>query len=316
MNARRKASVVFAVLATYVVIQFLWWAYLLLDLNADYFQLKQELHIAWGVPDKVDLTKELRQKRYMIFGEGLIFFALLLVGIVLTARYMVRDARLSRLQHNFLLSVTHELKTPIAATQLYLQTLQKRELEVERKRQILESALKSNQRLEQLVEKLLLATQLDSAKVEIQSVEVALLPVIEQAIETVRSIDQKDHAIELNGAETAVVRGDIMALETMVLNLLENAVKYAPAGSTVAVQVEEQGGQVRFMVANDGYIAPQDQKQVFTKFFRAGSEETRTTKGTGVGLYLVQSLARLHGGNIELDVAEGKVSFTLILPSA
>lgn len=316
MEPKTKANLIFAVLATYVIIQFLWWAYLLLSLNTDYYHLKQELHLAWGVDGQADLRGELTGRRYMIIGEGLIFLLLLIVGMVWTARYMKRDARRARLQHNFLLSVTHELKTPIAATQLYLQTLQKRKVEPDQQAELTSRALASNKRLEQLVEKLLLATQLENAGVQVSALKLEILPIVRNSIDTIKSLDEKQHTFQLSSQDSPSVMGDAVALETIILNLLENAVKYSPAGSDVMVYLSHDENRVQLVVESEGYISVEDQKQVFRKFFRSGNEETRSAKGTGVGLYLVKALTGLHNGKVNLEVSEGKVRFSVFLPRA
>lgn len=304
---------IFILLSVYVIVQFLWWAYLLLDLNADYYHLKQELLLAWQVKGDTEPMIELNRKRWMIAGEGLIFLLLLIVGIVLTARYMKRDMKLARLQRNFLLSVTHELKTPIASMRLYMQTLQKRKLDPGKQAEIIERAISGNQRLEKLVEKILLATQLENSRLDLNIEKHKLAPVVDHAIETIVAIDEYKHRFEVNCPQGILVFADGLALETMLLNLIENAVKYSAENSLIKITVLQEGGFVLFEIENEGSISPSDQKQVFLKFFRAGNEDTRTTKGTGVGLFLVDELADLHGGSASVQVIRNTVRFTLKL---
>lgn len=313
MKSKSKVNLIFILLSAYVVVQFLWWAYLLLELNTDYYHLKQELLLAWQVSGDTDPMEELRRKRWMIAGEGLIFLMLLIVGIVLTARYMKRDMKLAHLQRNFLLSVTHELKTPIASMRLYMQTLQKRKLEPEKQAEILARAMSGNQRLEKLVEKILLATQLENSRLELNVEKHKLYPVIDGAIETIAAIDEGKHHFTLNCPQDLVVHADSLALETMLLNLIENAVKYSPKDSEIKLSAEHHAGSIVFEIENEGSISPSDQKQVFKKFFRAGNEDTRTAKGTGVGLFLVNELAELHGGSAAVNVVENSVRFILKL---
>lgn len=285
----------------------------MLELNADYYHLKQELLLAWQVSGDTDLMEELRRKRWMIAGEGLIFLLLLIVGIVFTARYMKRDMKLARLQRNFLLSVTHELKTPIASMRLYMQTMQKRKLEPEKQAEMIERAMIGNQRLEKLVEKILLATQLENSRLELNIEKQNLAPVVDSAIETIAAIDGGKHRFEVNCPQGIFVFADGLALETMLLNLIENAVKYSVEDSLIKINVLLEERSVLFAIENEGSISPSDQKQVFLKFFRAGNEDTRTTKGTGVGLFLVNELAELHGGNASVQVIKNTVRFTLKL---
>lgn len=313
MKSKSKVNLIFILLSVYVIVQFLWWAYLLLDLNADYYHLKQELLLAWQVKGDTEPMIELNRKRWMIAGEGLIFLLLLIVGIVLTARYMKRDMKLARLQRNFLLSVTHELKTPIASMRLYMQTLQKRKLDPGKQAEIIERAISGNQRLEKLVEKILLATQLENSRLDLNIEKHKLAPVVDHAIETIVAIDEYKHRFEVNCPQGILVFADGLALETMLLNLIENAVKYSAENSLIKITVLQEGGFVLFEIENEGSISPSDQKQVFLKFFRAGNEDTRTTKGTGVGLFLVDELADLHGGSASVQVIRNTVRFTLKL---
>lgn len=286
----------------------------MLNITADYYHVKEELHVAWGVKGELDIATELANKRYMIIGEGLIFLFILVAGMLLTVRYMQRDARLARLQHNFLLSVTHELKTPIASAQLYLQTLQKRKLEGAQQSDLLCKAIESNKRLEQLVEKLLLATQVENSGFSLEMNNVELAPLIQSSVETIASLDKDRHQFSVKSEVSPVIRGDAFAIETILLNLLENAAKYAPADTEITIALSSNLDAVRIDVSNTGSISTGDQKRVFEKFFRAGSEETRSAKGTGVGLYLVRKLVDLLGGNIELKTGNNRVMFIITLP--
>lgn len=314
MSSRSRVNWVFGVLSVYIIAQFAWWSYLLLNLTADYYHVKKELHVAWEVQGELDIATELANRRYMIIGEGLIFLFILVAGMLLTVRYMQRDARLARLQHNFLLSVTHELKTPIASAQLYLQTLQKRKLEGVQQSELLGKAIESNKRLEQLVEKLLLATQLENSGFSLEMDNVKLVPLIQRSVETISSLDKDRHQFSVHYKLSPVIKGDAFAVETILLNLLENAAKYAPADTDISIELSSGSDAARIEVTNTGSISADDQKRVFEKFFRAGSEETRSAKGTGVGLYLVRKLVELQRGNIELQTENNSVTFIITLP--
>ncbi|TVR39951.1 MAG: sensor histidine kinase [Cryomorphaceae bacterium] len=314
MGSRAKVNLIFGLLAGYILLQFLWWAYLLWTLNADYYTLKQELLLAWGVEADMAPAEELRRKHWMVIGEGMIFLSLLIIGILLTARYMKRDIRLAQLQRNFLLSVSHELKTPIAATKLYLQTLKKRKLEPAKEAEYLDRALKGNDRLEALVEKIILATRLEHSNIDLKKSRQLLEPFVRDCVATLTAIDEGKHKFSVEIESGIAVMTDSLALETMIINLLENAVKYSPAESEIIVRAANVGHNVEFSVTNPGSISVEDQKHVFDKFFRAGNEETRTTKGTGVGLYLVKELAILSGGGVNVNVSGQSVKFSLELP--
>jgi two-component system phosphate regulon sensor histidine kinase PhoR len=311
MTKMSKSGILLAIFAVYILIQFLWWAYLLFNLNTDYYQLKQELYVAWKVTPDLSPQEELAKKRIMIFGEGFIFFSLLLTGIILSARFLKRDLALSRMQRNFMLSVSHELKTPIASIQLYLQTLLTRQLEEPKRKEMLDRALNDNHRLQKLVDKLLLATQLDNQGLQLNRELVDLNAVIQKSLKTIDTLDQGIHPITSSLAENCQFMADEMAIEAIVMNLLENAIKYAPPSSPITITSRKEGNDLQLEVSNNGSIAPEEQKLIFSKFYRIGNEATRTTKGTGIGLYLVKSLVDLHNGKIELITKKGTVTFKI-----
>jgi signal transduction histidine kinase len=314
MTKLSKSTILLSLFATYIIIQFLWWAYLLLNLNSDYYALKQELYLAWQVVPDVTPATELSKKRIMIFGEGFIFLTLLLIGIFLSARFLRRDFAFARMQRNFLLSISHELKTPIASMQLYLQTLRSRKLEEDKRAEMIDRALSDNQRLQKLVDKLLLATQLENSGLQLHFEPIPINQLIQRSIETANVIDRGNHNISWNPSADITINADEMAVETMVINLLENAVKYAPEGGKIEVSAGVSGNYFYLEVSNEGRINHEEQKLIFSKFYRIGNESTRTTKGTGIGLFLVKSLAALHQGKIEMVQSERQITFKLSLP--
>jgi signal transduction histidine kinase len=315
MRNSSKASILLIVFAVYIILQFLWWAYMLLNLNTDYYNLKNELYLAWAVVPDVSPEVELSRKRFMIFGEGFIFLTLLIVGITLSARFLKRDFALARLQRNFLLSVSHELKTPIASMQLYLQTLKSRNPDEATRSEMIDRALSDNHRLQKLVEKLLLATQLENSALDLYRQEIDVNRLIGNSLKTFALIDGGKHQIKFDGDAALIVNADEIALETIIMNLIENAVKYAPEGTTIDISTKQTATDVLIEVTNTGKIDSEEQKLIFTKFYRAGNEVTRTTKGTGIGLFLVKSLTDLHKGKVELFTKDNLVCFKVSLPN-
>ena len=165
-----RSLLVFYVLVSYVVLQFCWWFYLLFDLNNQIYDLQFSLSDFYnhGVESEVVLRKNLIQKHWMILGEGLVFILLLLLGIIQTRKSFRRETLVIRQQKNFLLSVTHELKSPIASVKLYLQTLEKRELDRSKQIDLLQKAIIESNRLDHLVENILVAAQIDNHVLLIQ----------------------------------------------------------------------------------------------------------------------------------------------------
>ncbi|MGB0933023.1 MAG: sensor histidine kinase [Lishizhenia sp.] len=277
---KKQTTLFFYLLGVYVVLQFSWWGYHLIDLS-------NELQI--NEPGSQNRT-------WMVVGEGSVFLALLIFGLWRIRRSIKKELELSQQQSNFLLSVTHELKTPIASNRLYLQTLLKRvSLSEEKRESLLHSALTENKRLQDMIENILTATQLDNRVLQLNKSEenIALL-----AQDLVQKWSKQRCDISVINNVSRNVNVDRVLLEIMIINLLENALKYAKGkGINLSFFLEENNLQIIVCDTGPG-IAKEEQKQIFKKFYRAGNEETRTEKGTGLGLYIVSELVKIHNGKI------------------
>lgn len=277
---KKQTTLFFYLLGAYVVLQFSWWGYHLIDLS-------NELQI--NEPGSQNRT-------WMVVGEGSVFLALLIFGLWRIKRSIKKELELSQQQSNFLLSVTHELKTPIASNRLYLQTLLKRaNLSYEKREELLHSALTENKRLQEMIENILTATQLDNRVLHLNKSEEMIAQIAQDLVQK-WSTQRCD--ISVINKVTRTVKVDRVLLEIMIVNLLENALKYAKGkGINLSFLLEENNLQI--MVCDQGPGIPkEEQKQVFKKFYRSGNEETRTEKGTGLGLYIVSELVKIHNGKI------------------
>lgn len=234
----------------------------------------------------------------MIIGEGLVFFSILIFGLWRIRRSFKKELQLSRRQTNFLLSVTHELKTPLAANKLYLQTMQKRNLEEEQKQKFLSKAIQENQRLENMIDNILNASRIENNALKPQKTETDVSELIKQIVERNQKRRQEDFIItEIeNNIHFAV---DELFVETILNNLIDNAKKYGLPDSKVTIYLNKGGNQIEFGVKNFGNVIPiASRKEIFEKFFRNQNEETRTQKGSGLGLFIVNELVKLHNGKI------------------
>lgn len=279
----RRTALIFYILSIYVVIQFIWWGVQLVDLNN---QLYTE-------------SAEVRKRFAMIVGEGAVFLLLLVVGIWQIHRSIRKDLNLSKRQKNFLLSVTHELKTPLAANKLYIQTVTKRKLSKEQSDELLQKAIDENSRLEQMIDNILNASRLENR---------ALNPVMEdfdakllfQQIQTRFTAISGESIIALEIEEGLQMHADRIMVESIVGNLVENALKYAGRDKTITIYARSNDGQVVFGVKDLGPGIPKEQKaDIFKKFYRAQNEETRSQKGTGLGLFIVSRLVFLQNGTVQ-----------------
>lgn len=279
---KKQTAIFFYVLSAYVVLQFLWWGYHLIDLSN---QLVSD-------------NKYAERRIIMIIGEGAVFFLILLLGIWKIKSAIRKDIQLSNKQSNFLLSVTHELKTPLASNKLYLQTLLKRtQLPEEKRKELINQAITENNRLEAMIENILTATRIENHKLELIKSDTDLSQLIS---DTVKKWSKERAEVTLNIEENMRVKVDAFIIETVLINLLENALKYGGDNSKIEVYLKKEGLETSFGVIDDGIGIPEKFKnQIFEKFTRIGNEETRKQKGTGLGLYIVAQLLELHNMEIE-----------------
>ena len=288
---------VFRLLAVYILFQFFWWAFHIIQLHGDIRDLEIALNRA-----EVELANAFyRQKVVMVLGEGLVFVALLIFGLWRMNSYLRREAELARQERNFLLSVTHELKTPVAGLRLYLETLRNRpQLDDERKNKLVQSALGETNRLDHLVENILLSTRFeleDMAHLERIDLSALIKGVVSKLEQTIGA----KHVTECFIQDNVDFFGDAALLESLLTNLYDNAVKYSPDGSCIEVGLNQENEHISLWVADSGQGIPHSEtKRIFKKFYRIGNEETRRSKGTGLGLYLVERITKLHGGQVDI----------------
>jgi len=299
MDRIPKVLVLLYVLLGYVVVQFVWWGYSIYSLNAALITDTRTDELV--NPEQAD---ELSGKVWMILGEGSVFLGLLLIGAFYIRRMILREHKLAKQERNFLLATTHEFNSPIAAVKLNLQTLNKRSMEGEQKQKVIDGALSSVQRLELLVTNLLMASRLDAGKLELLKEEVSLHGRIGILLERYRTLSENAGCKLLSEvSEGLTLNVDVNAFDTIFGNLIENAIKYGPE-SSILIKASENEGRLIIHVTDGGKGVLDDEKEsIFKKFYRSENEETRTQKGSGLGLYLVKELVHLHCGEIRVEDA-------------
>ena len=240
---------------------------------------------------------------------GTVVFALILVGLSFYLFLTVKEIRLNQRQANFVDSVTHELKTPIASLRLYLETLQMRSLDEQRRGEfygIMENEL---QRLDGLINQLLEVGRLDAIGHEADPEDVSLEPLLQRCAEAARAhhkfVDEQVFTFDI---QPAVINARRMVLEMIFGNLLDNAVKYAAQKPAVDVQVRvKDRGRIVTRISDNGEGVPADMsKKIFRMFYRGGNELERRQKGTGVGLYIVRTLVHMLKGRISVHSRQGR----------
>ncbi|MEN9381334.1 MAG: hypothetical protein RI940_215 [Bacteroidota bacterium] len=243
---------------------------------------------------------QLRKSKQYI-GEGLTILFLFLVGAIYVYRSLIKQIRYSNQQQNFMMAVTHELKTPIAITQLNLETILKRNLDVDQQKKMLEISLLETQRLDNLCNNILLASQLDMGEYKAIAQEVNLSVIVENTLKNFKSRFAERNFQAFIDADIQL-KGESVLLQLLLNNLIDNAIKYSNAGSTVTIHLHEDNTKIQMQVIDEGVGVPvSDKDKIFEKFYRVGAEYTRTTKGTGLGLYLCNRIAKFHHGTLEVS---------------
>ena len=258
--------------------------------------------------------QELERRTYQYIGEGSTFIVVILIGAFVVYRSIKRRIEVSRSQNNFMLAVTHELKTPIAAIKLNLQTIGKHKLEEEKRGELLDRSVKEANRLNDLCNNILYASQLEGGTYKQSAEPFNFSDMVEDALEEYSARYPQRFADDI--AAGCHITGDRAMLLMSVNNLLENAVKYTPADKPITVTLEKNDNKAVLKVADLGAGIPDsEKKKVFEKFYRVGSEETRRAKGTGLGLYLVCKVVDKNNGQITVkDNQPSGAIFEIRLP--
>lgn len=266
-----------------------------------------------------------RERRVALLVMGAVFFAIIIAGLVLNTIFLVREIRRNERQDSFLNAVTHELKTPIASIRLYLDTLQRRPLDEAQRQQFYERIREDNDRLLRTVEQILRAGEAGSKgitknlkarlPVDLRSlVRACLEETIQRHHLTADATSLEDRA----AGSSLYVLGDADALRTALLNVLDNAVKYSSEGVSIQAELSTpRYGSVTVRITDNGVgIPPGQLKRVFHRFYRVGGPSLSKVKGTGLGLFIVRSIARQHGGDATAQsYGEGRgTTITLQLP--
>ncbi len=296
-------TVVYWILLSYIVAALVWWFIALEKQNQNITNVRL-LELVKDDPqyfEKVTRIEEAKKRKTAQYiGEGLTFLALILVGAVFVFRAARKQLLLSQQQQNFMMAVTHELKTPIAVTRLNLETLQKRKLDDEKQQKLISNTIQEANRLNILCNNILLAAQLEAGAYATNKEEINFSDLVEGCIDDFRNRFPQ-RVVKESITESLYLNGEQLLLHMLVNNLLENAMKYSPKESVIKVEVRSSGREMELMVSDEGIGIPDDEKRkVFDKFYRVGNENTRSTKGTGLGLYLCSRIVKSHNGYISV----------------
>ena len=272
---RRKTTIFFLVLGICLII------------------LAVALNVGW-------ILLNLREVALMVF--GIIFFALIITGLVLNTTFLLREIRRNEQQDAFLNSMTHELKTPIASIKLYLETLKTRNVTDEKKIEFYDIMLTDSNRLLNTVEQVLLASRTREKNRQLNISEINLGKLLDESVKIVQTRHKLDEsAIKFTEpADIIKVSGDAAELQTVFTNLLDNAVKYSDETPKISVRIKNSNDKkAQIFIKDNGIGLESNQlKRIFKRFYRVTNLSTQEKKGTGLGLFIVKSIVEKHGGKI------------------
>lgn len=267
-----------------------------LSLGIGLVALAVALNVGWII---------LNRREVVLLFFGIVFFALIIAGMVVNTIFLVREVRRNEQHDSFINAVTHELKTPIASIRLHLETLQRRELPEPRKQDFYKIMLSDADRLTETVEQVLRAGRAGDKKAGRDKAEVDFAQLVRDCMEHTRTRHHlQPEALRFEQAVSngngAHVRGSSEDLRMAVSNVLDNAVKYSGDHIDVRVRLETPDEKrVVLQVQDQGVgIAPDDLKRIFKRFHRVGNRSLAHIKGTGLGLFIVKSIAKKHGGTV------------------
>lgn len=316
----RFIFILYWILLAYIIAALVWWFVALNQQNevmADY--KKQELRIE-SPTYKADLAKienAEKRKRAQYMGEGITFFLLIAAGAFFVFRAARKQLNFSLQQQNFMMALTHELKTPIAVTKLNLETLQKRKLEDQQRDRLIQTTLQEANRMNTLCNNMLLSSQIEVKGFRISEEEINLSELASECVQDfiIRYAAKK---IVSNIQENIYINGDRLLLQMVVNNLVDNAIKYSPKETAITVVLEQQNNNIILQVKDEGKgISAEEKQKVFNKFYRIGNAATKSAKGTGLGLYLTKKIVTEHNGNIIVtDNTPTGCTFTITLQSS
>ncbi len=318
----RRATILYWTLLIYIVAALVWWFISLESQNKDMKHLKIGQFrsavdsISAPVMFNTGLQKinnDYKKNKTKYIGEGIIFLLVIGVGAMLVYRYVRRQFNVQQQQQNFMMAVTHELKTPISVVMLNLETIQKYSLDTERQKKLMGVMLRETSRLDFLTNNILVASQLDGGGYKLSKEELDLSDLLKDCVGDFRSrFPERVFKSEIQ--QGADVKGDALLLQMMINNLLANAAKYSPKEAPVSAILRKENDLVKLQIIDEGPGIPDDEKKkVFKKFYRIGNEAIRKTQGTGLGLYLCSKIARDHNADILVtnNVPVGSI-FTVI----
>ena len=300
----QRVFIIYWVLLAYIIAALIWWFIALSRQNEQmsFYEMQNLRNDDFLYKEKsarILKAKQLKTAQY--YGEGGTFLLLIITGAIFVFRVVRRELRAGIDQQNFMMAITHELKTPVAISKLNLETLQLRKLDEAQQQRLLSNTLEETNRLDTLCNNLLLSSQMEAGGYRITNEEEDLSLLVKGcADEFARRYPQRNIAEDIHPG--IFVLGDVFLLQIAVNNLVENAIKYSPKEKPIHVSLQKEAGRAILKIRDEGPgIRDTEKLKVFQKFYRTGNEATKRAKGTGLGLYLTKRIAKTHDGNITIQ---------------
>ena len=304
----RFITVVYWLLLLYIVAALVWWFISLEKQNQNLTDLRlSELNSEKATLDpqnfarqlyKIDNDSKRNTEKYI--AEGVTFLILILIGAFFVYRSVRKQFRVQHQQQNFMMAITHELKTPISVAMLNLETLQKYQLDAEKQKKLIRMTLQETSRLDTLINNILVSSQLEGGGYVFSKEELDFSSLFKDCIRDARTRYPERNFIEDIEPEIEIA-GDPLLLQLLISNLIENAVKYSPKEKPIICKLNRSGKDVLMNIIDEGIgIADTEKTKIFEKFYRTGNESTRKTQGTGLGLYLCRKIAGDHNADISV----------------
>ncbi|HEX2605897.1 MAG TPA: ATP-binding protein [Flavisolibacter sp.] len=301
----KRATIVYWVLLSYIIAALLWWFFSLVKQNNDMYVLQKEYYQATGSTHRnasqlAEIEAQHRRNIAKFIGEGGTFLMLIIVGAAYIYRSVRNQFRLQQQQQNFVMAITHELKTPIAVSRLNLETMQKHKLEEPMREKLVQTTLQETLRLDRLINNILISSQLEGHSYNLNREELCLSDLARDLLHQFQ-IRYPDRKLVSEIEDDLEIKGDALLLKLLLSNLMENANKYSPKEFPIRFSLTRFSQGIRMEVKDEGTGIPEaERKNIFQKFYRIGNEHTRRTQGTGLGLYLCRIIAEDHKGTIEV----------------
>ena len=255
---------------------------------------------------------------WLILFEGCFLMLLILSGVYVIFVYWNKQNRLNQTQSNFVASVSHELKSPLASIQLYLETLKYQDVSKEDSKDFIETMLSDTTRLSGLIENILQSSKADPKSMEQQTQKIDLGQFLSEVVsDHKRQFEEKKCEVKLQLEASPILVLDKKALQMVFNNLIGNALRYSPAGSSLRIHLHRTGRfwDVDFVDKGIGF-EKKDMKKVFKKFYRVQNKDTQNIEGAGLGLFISSEIVKNHKGRLKvMSPGRGQGSiFTVSLP--